>query len=235
MESFGERLKTERKRLRLTQREMAERSGSSEPSQRRYEGGDRRPDAEYLEKVAALGIDIVYVLTGKRAIDALSRDAVEDLRGQPIAQIGDDMLVTIPRYAAQGAAGGGVINIDGAPEDHLAFPRDWLAAQGLRGASSFLMTVRGDSMRPALQDGDLVMVDRARAQLQSGRIYAFTDPEDGGTRIKRIRADNGGVVLISDNPTTDPMVEIYTGPRADELLGRIIGEVVWVGRALGGG
>ncbi len=35
-------------------------------AQLKYEKGDRAPDADYLEAVAAKGVDVLYVLTGKR-------------------------------------------------------------------------------------------------------------------------------------------------------------------------
>jgi len=147
----------------------------------------------------------------------------------PQADVEGERLALIPRYDAQGAAGAGIINLDAPPLDRLAFPHDWLASQGLRAANSFLMTVRGDSMAPTLHDGDLIMVDRGRRELRSGRIYVYTDPEDG-TRIKRIHADAGGMVIRSDNPAVSPVLEIITEPaRADALLAGILGEVVWAG------
>jgi len=178
-----------------------------------------------------MGIDIVYILTGQRAIDAIA--AKEEWRATPTTEIDHDQLALVPRYDAQGAAGDGVINLDEAPADHLAFPRDWLVANGLRAATAFLMTVRGDSMAPTLQDGDLIMVDRARTGPRSGRIYVYNDPAGDGTRIKRIDADGGGLVIRSDNPAAAPALEMITDrDRADDLLARIIGEVVWCGHKL---
>ena len=46
---------------------MAEAGGVSLNSQSNYENGHRSPDAAYLERVAALGVDVTYLLTGVRA------------------------------------------------------------------------------------------------------------------------------------------------------------------------
>lgn len=67
MPAFSERLKAERARLRLSQAEMAEVGGVGLNSQSNYENGHRSPDAAYLERVAAHGVDITYLLTGVRA------------------------------------------------------------------------------------------------------------------------------------------------------------------------
>lgn len=59
-------LRQERERIGLTQQEMADGCGVTMRSQRNYEMGERFPDARYLAAAAALGIDVLYVLTGQR-------------------------------------------------------------------------------------------------------------------------------------------------------------------------
>lgn len=75
--TIGERLRDERKRVGVNQTVMAEQCGVTKNTQLAYEKGDRSPDAVYLVNAAALGIDVLYVLTGTRiptAADALSKD-----------------------------------------------------------------------------------------------------------------------------------------------------------------
>jgi transcriptional regulator with XRE-family HTH domain len=67
MPDFSDRLKAERSRLRLSQAAMAEAGGVGLNSQSNYENGHRSPDAAYLERVAAIGVDVMYLLTGIRA------------------------------------------------------------------------------------------------------------------------------------------------------------------------
>ncbi|MGS0892746.1 helix-turn-helix domain-containing protein [Burkholderia stagnalis] len=74
MEIFGERLKAERKRLGLKQGELADRAGTTNVAQSRYESGDRSPDWGYLSAVAQAGVDVLYVLTGQHSTVALSID-----------------------------------------------------------------------------------------------------------------------------------------------------------------
>lgn len=65
--NFSERLTSERERLGLTQKAMAEVCGVSIRSQSNYESGERMPDATYLAALAAAGADVLYVLTGSRS------------------------------------------------------------------------------------------------------------------------------------------------------------------------
>ncbi|WP_302979612.1 helix-turn-helix domain-containing protein [Bilophila wadsworthia] len=70
--SFGARLKSERKRLKMTQPQLAEFAGTTRQSQLRYEKDEQKPGAEYLEKIATVGIDVQYLLTGIRSEMALT-------------------------------------------------------------------------------------------------------------------------------------------------------------------
>jgi transcriptional regulator with XRE-family HTH domain len=65
--SIGGRLRTVRKELGLSQRELAEITGVIPNTQGFYERGKRMPDAGYLEKIFAIGGDVTYILTGVRA------------------------------------------------------------------------------------------------------------------------------------------------------------------------
>ncbi|KUM45032.1 helix-turn-helix domain-containing protein [Pseudomonas sp. EpS/L25] len=64
--ALGDRLRQERDRLQLTQDELGQLGGVNRNSQGKYEKGERNPDSVYLEAVAAAGVDVLYVLTGKR-------------------------------------------------------------------------------------------------------------------------------------------------------------------------
>lgn len=62
--SFGERLRDERARLRLSQNEFAELGGVKRSSQYLYEHDLRSPDAAYLAKINAGGVDVGYLFSG---------------------------------------------------------------------------------------------------------------------------------------------------------------------------
>lgn len=65
-EEIGARLQAERKRLGLNQEQFAEVMGVSKRTQAAYEGGNSEPGTVYLNKGAAVGLDVLYVVTGER-------------------------------------------------------------------------------------------------------------------------------------------------------------------------
>lgn len=67
--NFSQRLVEERKRLKLLQKKFSELAGVHKKSQVDYEK-DRFPAfVAYLERIAEMGVDVQYVLTGRRAAD----------------------------------------------------------------------------------------------------------------------------------------------------------------------
>jgi len=65
--SLGDRLRTIREEMGLSQAELAEVGDVTRNSQGSYERGQRPPDVRYLERIAAAGADVVYILTGVRS------------------------------------------------------------------------------------------------------------------------------------------------------------------------
>jgi transcriptional regulator with XRE-family HTH domain len=63
--NFGERLRSERERLGLTQAEFAKLSGVTGRSQRNYESSDRIPSAKYLEALGKAGVDVQFLISGE--------------------------------------------------------------------------------------------------------------------------------------------------------------------------
>jgi len=64
---LGDRLKSERLRLQLSQKSMAEAADTSTRSQISYETGQVKSlPSQYLARVAPFGVDVMYVLTGER-------------------------------------------------------------------------------------------------------------------------------------------------------------------------
>lgn len=137
---------------------------------------------------------------------------------------GDD-FAKIPRLDIRLSAGNGAQN--GHPEviETLAFRHDWLKRLDLSASSAVLVAIDGDSMAPDLHHGDLALIDKNRATVRSGHVYAFTDI-DGSTRVKRLDAvPDQGYILRSDNPKFP--TETRLGPDANRV--HILGQVVWSG------
>ncbi|MGN5592539.1 helix-turn-helix domain-containing protein [Stutzerimonas nitrititolerans] len=74
--TIGERLKEERSRLGFSQTDFASLGGVGKTTQINYEKNNGSPDAKYLTAVAEIGVDVLYVVTGKR--DRVTSDALAE-------------------------------------------------------------------------------------------------------------------------------------------------------------
>jgi transcriptional regulator with XRE-family HTH domain len=94
MNSIGIRLREERNKLGLSQEKLAEIGGVQKLAQTNYETGKRIPTGEYLAKIAEIGADVNYILTGVRVEKAAVEiensakdDAVVPIRARQFAEI----------------------------------------------------------------------------------------------------------------------------------------------------
>lgn len=65
--SSGERLKEERLRLAVAQIDMAEKCDVSRKTLLAWEKGEQTPNGAAFSVMDALGVDVLYVITGRRA------------------------------------------------------------------------------------------------------------------------------------------------------------------------
>lgn len=85
-DSFGTYLKSERLRLGLTQFELGQAGGVDRRTQYKYENGTSQPSLGYLLGVQGAGVDVSFVLFGRRSANlprivdwALLWQAIEDV------------------------------------------------------------------------------------------------------------------------------------------------------------
>ncbi len=66
MSTIGSRLKKARKEVGISQEAFAAFAGVGKRAQINYEQDLRVPDADYLARIAAAEVDVLYILTGQR-------------------------------------------------------------------------------------------------------------------------------------------------------------------------
>ena len=179
--------------------------------------GSSRPSMAYLQSLYdEFKVDLNWLLTG------------EESSGQQTGSLPNKDLVYAPLFDIQASAGGGAPVLNENITDNFAFNKQWLSSQ-LRVSSDNIafVTVRGDSMVPTLDDGDLILVDMSQQQVNHEGIFLLQT--DDGLFTKRLKqARNGALQVISDNPQHPTwLIE----PAKDEQ-NRVIGKVVWCGRTL---
>ena len=135
--------------------------------------------------------------------------------------------IDVPRLGLGASAGPGSLSAAlGGSEiavGQLRFAASWLKRYGLTPAMLSAIEVEGDSMEPALRDGDEILVDRTPRPLRDGIHLVRIDDVLLVKRIERLGAER--LRLISDNPAYAPV---------ERALGDVefIGRVVWKGGRL---
>ncbi|UEP28245.1 helix-turn-helix domain-containing protein [Burkholderia sp. B21-007] len=114
---IGARLKEERMRIGMSQAEIAALGGLSNKTQLSYESDARSPDANYLAALAKVGVDVLYVITGVRALPStMPEDEAELL--DSFRQLNE-----VGRTAIQASVNGfllaGTMTISGEPAKRL--------------------------------------------------------------------------------------------------------------------
>lgn len=90
-----------------------------------------------------------------------------------------------------------------------------------------MLIVKGDSMNPTLNDGDMVLVDLRASRIEDNAIYVLEFADS--LLVKRIqRKLDGSVVIKNDNPRYEP--EILPKERVESV--KIVGRVVWSGKRM---
>ena len=185
--TFGERIKKLRLEQKLTQEELAKRCGVSKQNISRYESEGRVPRVTTAKAMAtALGVSLEELWTGATAPTVTDDFVKFDILGEV-------------------AAGYGSFAVTEWENGQVDIPKSWL--KGRPQEDYFVLMVRGDSMYPMYQDGDLVLVLKQSTMNHSGEIGVVIYDDDKAT-LKRIEYVMGEdwMKLIPINPQFPPII-----------------------------
>lgn len=229
--SLAERLVQVRKTRGMSQKQIAAWVSVNEKTWQHYEAGSTEPKVSSLRRLADMGFDLNWIITGKKkeltfhgdpetAVSAAGRDVVAEL----MKQTG---YVLVPSYDIEASAGGGLVPVSEEVGDLLAFREGWLRELGLTPGKAATVEARGDSMEPTIRNGDLLLVDMSVNRLIDDAIYLLE--RDGGVTVKRVqRRFDGSIVIISDNAHYES--EHLSADEATSI--RISGRVCWTCRTV---
>lgn len=167
-------LKAKRKELGLTLAQIAEKIGVTEATVQRWESGNIKSLRH--ERIAKLA-DILGVTPA--VLMGWDEPTAPTL---PSPTITED-TVTFPVVTSVAAHYDGVSIDESAAGEKIEVPRAYL--KGRKTEDFCAMRVRGDSMYPAFQNGDIVLVLRQSTMNHSGEIGVISYGDDEMT-IKRI-------------------------------------------------
>ena len=197
---FPQRLKQLRKEMGLSQKSLSEHLGVTQQAVGKWETGRSSPDPATLARLAELLETSADYLLG-----------ISEQPAEPAAP-------SLP-YAESPIP---VIGTVRAGYGSLAFEEDYGVEYACvkDPANYFYLVVKGDSMEPRIQDGDLALVHR-QPTLEKGDLGVMVFGEGEGTLKKYIQRGNA-VILQPFNPAYEE--KVIRGEELNQLF--IAGKVV---------
>ncbi|QBK70694.1 XRE family transcriptional regulator [Acinetobacter johnsonii] len=210
---IGVRIKEERSRLGLNQPDFAEIAGVSKRTLIDWEKDSSSPNAVHLSALSQAGVDVHYIITGKK----LDKEN-ESLLGEGIDGFG---LVPVHEEVMISAGHGGVLCAPNQPSGFMAFRNDWIRSRGFSVKDLKVFITRGDSMSPTIEDKEPILINTAEKDPQDGHIYVIRSGEM--IWVKRIqRQIDGSLLLISDNKLYPPMSIKLDESTDVDVIGKVV-------------
>lgn len=203
---IGDSIKALRKEKKITQKELATVLKVTQQAVGKWETGNSMPDTESLRKLAEYFSVSVDALLGMQEDENALQPVSNSFLYQNIMPENQVPIVGSVR------AGYGALALE---EDFGTEP-----ANVKDPSNYFYLLVKGDSMEPRIQDGDLALV-RKQQTLDDGDLGVVVFGEGEGT-LKRFLRRGNAVVLQPFNPSYEAL--IIKGEELDNLY--IAGKVV---------
>lgn len=202
---FRTRLKELRIEKKLNQRELAEKLMIAPSTISMYENGNREPNFEILEQLADFfNVDLNYLLGKTDKTTKLIFETENQNQGIKVPVLGA-VPAGIPITAIEDII------------DYEEIPQSW-SNQG----DFFGLRIKGNSMYPKLENGDVVIVKKQSTADNGDVVIAMVNGDDA--TCKRYKRMDAGIMLTSDNSEYSPM--FYTNEQIQSLPVTIIGKVV---------
>lgn len=198
MQQLSDRLKTRRKSLDLTQKEIARRLKVSQATVAGWESGNYKPGGRNILGLAKLlECDPQWLEYGS---DPGVREQPESYG---VTNNTREDLVKVPVRNAHLVASvddsGFEIQYEHDETVHPRFyRREWLQKKGYKPEQLCVREVRGSSMESALFDGDFVLINMADREPSHGKVFSLV--VEGQMVIKRLTKRSGAWWVCSDNP-----------------------------------
>lgn len=200
MKTFAERLNAAMIAAGVSQGQLAEMVGVSQPAIQKMTSGKTNGSRKMVELANALGVRPEWLSSGKGAM----REDGQQPQSQ-LTKTGDSDVFRLDVLDLTVSAGPGIINqefveilrsVEYAPAEarHMF---DGRKAENVR-----IINVRGDSMSGTIEPGDLLFVDISVKSFDGDGIYAFL--YDDTAHVKRLQKMKDKLLVISDNKIYTP-------------------------------
>jgi len=217
-------------------KDIAKKLGMSYYTVRSYLTGDRKISQEFFQKIANLGINVNWVLTGQGNMFIFpevsrltlktpnkSKNLIKEFTINNETGIGGKEIsfFIVPKVKARLSVDTDSFEVNTEIIAYYAFRKDWLLSKTTSPESIVLMEVSGDSMYPLIHHGDTVMIDQSQTEFVQGHIYAFGFGEEIVIKILDRLPD--AILLKSYNSAySDITLDINEWQNRVKIIGRMI-------------
>jgi repressor LexA len=194
--TLGERVRTARENKELDQQTLALKIDVATRTLQRWEKGEQVPDSNYLMRLAKqTGVRPEWLLTGEGELyppvnsPANIIPLVHDKSFRKVTLVEIPVLSSVPAGKA-------------AALFHSEHVERFVTVDNVKDRSAFALVVKGNSMSPRIEDGDIVVVS-PQQEVHTGDICVVrVNDEDV---LKKVKIDDQYVHLIPLNTSFEPM------------------------------
>lgn len=197
---FGKNLQRLRKLKNISMNELAESIGVSQSTISDWENGKKMPRSGSIQKIAD------YFNVPKTEL-LIEKNESEGLSLYPISQ-----LVNIPVLGTI-TCGQPILAV----ENFEGYRYE--VEESLPAGNLFYLKTRGNSMTPTIPEGSFVLI-KEQPDVEDGEIAAVIVNGDDEATLKRVKRQNGLVMLIADNPNYAPI--IITPDTPAKIIGKAV-------------
>ena len=193
--SIGERVREARESKQMDQASLAEKVGVVTRTLQRWEKGEQVPDGVIITKIARVtNVQPTWLLTGEGGMYS-SPSRPTNVFTLPTAQQRRMKLADLPLISSVPA--GKVATMF-----HPDYVDDYVTVDDMRDPGAFALKVKGNSMAPRIEDGDIVIVS-PQEEAHNGDICVIRVNEED--TLKKVKFEGNYVHLIPLNPEFEPV------------------------------
>lgn len=208
---FSEQLRKLRRERKLTQIELGNLLNVSNGTIAMWETDKRQPDIATLKRIAEyFNVSVDYLM---------GREPDKNVRGVQLNR----SVVKVPVFGTIPAGVPIDMVEDSYIEDEEEIPADWLRG----GNEYFALRVRGESMMPKFENGDILILKKTD-DCENGAYCAVSINHTECT-FKKVLKKTNGITLMPLNPEFEPL--FFTNKEVAELPITILGVVKEVRRS----
>ena len=193
--TLGQRIREARQAKGMDQAKLSARLDIATRTLQRWEKGEQVPDSNYLMRIANhTGVSPHWLLTSEGDMYARAADVTNVIQ-LPTSRYKKVELLALPLLSS--VPGGAPSMIF-----HPDYVERYISVDDVRDIQAFALEVKGNSMAPRIEDGDIIVVS-PKLQAKNGDICVVrVNDED---TVKRVKIDDQTIYLIPLNPDYEPM------------------------------